>query len=100
MARDWEVSNTLADLKARMAKFGDNIASVPISMVEEYDRETGRRFWVVDIHIKVHRVTEFDISVEGNTLSDALRRAYLGLNNEMGLLNKAARANLVFSVVV
>lgn len=99
MARDWEVSNTLADLKARMARFGDNIATVPISMVEEYDPTRGR-FWVVDLHIKVHRVTEFDISVEGKTLSEALRRAYLGLNNEMGLLERAARANLVFEVSV
>lgn len=99
MARDWEVSNTLADLKARMAKFGPNIAAVPISMVEEYTPARGT-FWVVDIHIKVYRFTEFDISVEGKTLSEALRRAYLGLNNEMGLLERAHRANRVFEVAV
>jgi hypothetical protein len=99
LARDWEVSNTLADLKARMARFGVNVAPVPISMVEEYDPGRGM-IWVVDIHIKVYRKTEFDISVEGKTLSEALRRAYLGLNNELGLLERADRANRVFEVAV
>lgn len=81
-----------------MTKFGNNVAPVPLSMTEEY--RDGRIVWVVDIHIKVRRVTEFDISTEGETLSDALRAAYLGLNNELGLLNRAARANLAFGVAV
>lgn len=102
MARDWEVSNTLASLKARMAKFGENVAPVPICMTEE-TRTDGERFWtmwVVDLHIKVRRVTEFDISTEAETLSEALRKAYLGLNNEEALVAHAARANLAFGVTV
>ena len=98
MARDWEVSNTLASLKVRMAQFGVNIAPCPIAMTEEL--RDGQTVWVVDIHIRVRRVTEFDISTEGATLSEALRAAYLGLNNEAGLRTRAARANEAFGVAV
>ena len=98
MARDWEISRTLADLMVRMAQFGENVASVPLAMTQE---RRGTRFvWVVDVHIKVRRVTEFDISTEGETLTDALRSAYLGLNNERGLMHRAARANAAYGVAV
>lgn len=96
MARDWEVSDTLADLQARMAKFGENIAPIPITMTMEL--RGNKMQWIVDIHIKVHRVTEFDISTQGESLSEALRSAYLGLNNEMGLLDRANRANKAFGI--
>lgn len=98
MARDWEVSNTLASVKARMAQFGANVAPCPIAMTEEF--RDGQTVWVVDLHIRVRRVTEFDISTEGSTLSEALRAAYLGLNNEAGLRLRASRANEAFGVAV
>lgn len=98
MARDWEISRTLADLMVRMSQFGENVASVPIAMTEE--NRNGLRVWIVDLHIKVRRVTEFDISTEGTTLSEALRSAYLGLNNERGLVSRAARANDAYGVTV
>jgi hypothetical protein len=98
MARDWEASNTLAMIEDRLEKYGVNIADLPISMTKEL-REDGY-WWVVDLHIRVRRVTEFDISTEGRTLGAALRAAYLGLNNELGLITRAARANLVFGVAV
>lgn len=88
----------MASLKVRMATFGLNIAPVPLSMVEEY--RGGKSVWCVDIHIKVYGVTEFDISTEGPTLSAALRAAYLGLNNERGLTDRAAKANAAYGVVV
>lgn len=82
-----------------MAGFGENIAPVPIAM-SKYTKQDGPEYWIVDLHIKVARVTEFDISAEGSTLSAALRSAYLGLNNEEGLKARAHRANTVFVVRV
>jgi hypothetical protein len=98
VARDWEISSTLADLRLRMDRFGDNVAPVPISLTMEF--RDGKVLWCVDIHVKVLRQTEFDISTEGPTLSAALRAAYLGLNNEQELLRRASRANIAFGVAV
>lgn len=81
-----------------MAQFGTNSADLPIAMTLEL-REEGR-VWVVDIHIRVRRVTEFDISTEDVLLSKALRGAYLGLNNHTGLVRHAHRANQAYGVEV
>lgn len=99
MARDWEISNTLSILAERMSHFGENIAPIPICMTQEA-REDGSLVWVVDLHIKVRGKTEFDMSAEGETLSAALRSVYLGLNNERGLVRRAAEANLAFGVAI
>lgn len=81
-----------------MAQFGVNTAPCPIAMTEEY--RDGRTIWTVDIHVRVHRVTEFDISTESSSLAGALRAAYLGLNNEVGLRLRASRANQTFGIEV
>jgi hypothetical protein len=98
VARDWEMSNTLASLLERMAKFGNNVAPVPLCITLEL-RE-GVPVYVVDLHIKVIRTTEFDLTAEATTLSGALRSAYLGLNNERGLVERAAESNLAFGVAI
>lgn len=82
VARDWADTNeTRKGILARMAAFGENVAAFPYSETMEY-RETGK-VWVVDIHVKVRRSVEFDISAERPDLHEALRCVYLGLNNEM-----------------
>lgn len=100
MARDWTDTASLREaIFTRMEAYGENCADVPFS--EYQQRETGNILkWVVDIHVKVRRVTEFDVTGEGLTLSEALRRAYLALNNEPMVLKNAARTNSTFGVAV
>lgn len=88
MARDW--SNTRAvrdDILERMARFGENIAEFPFT--ETLERRLDGLMWVVDLHVKVIRSVEFDLTAEGRTLAEALRKAYLGLNSEIGLRKNA-----------
>lgn len=99
MARDWErASIVIVDILDRMDKFGKNIATFPFCVTQEI--RNGEPVWVVDIHVKVKNKTEFDISSEGATLSQALKGAYLGLNNEEGISAQAQRANQAFGVTV
>jgi DNA-directed RNA polymerase alpha subunit len=63
-----------------MAMHGINIAEVPFC--ETMERRSDEHVWVVDLHVKVARKTEFDISAVGLTLAEALRRAYLSLSHE------------------
>lgn len=100
MARDWTDTKSIREsIFERMEAYGDNVAEVPFSMYQQ--REEGNILkWVVDIHVKIKRVTEFEITGEGLTLSEALRRAYLGLNNEPMVLANAARGNATFGVAV
>jgi hypothetical protein len=81
VARDWtNTDDVREDIFHRMEAFGQNIAPVPYAACLE-NREDGP-VWVVDIHVKVRRLIEFDITAEGKHLHEALRRIYLGLNNE------------------
>lgn len=81
MARDWtDTEETREAILKRMALYGVNIAEVPFC--ETMERRGDEHLWVVDLHVKVARKTEFDISVVGETLAEALRRAYLSLSHE------------------
>jgi hypothetical protein len=99
VARDWsDEGSVLTDIFARMSGYGANIAAIPYTCYLERRGET--LFWVVDLHVKVSRVTEFEVSGEGPTLQEALRRAYLALNNEPMVLSRAAKSNEAFGVAV
>lgn len=81
MARDWKNTDAVRqDILTRMASFGENIAEFPLAMTMEL--RNGKPWWVVDIHIRVRRTIEFDLTGEGEELHVAMRRAYLGLNSE------------------
>lgn len=82
----------------RMSEYGANIAPVPFSSYIE--NRNGEEIWCVDLHIKVKRLTEFEINVEGKTLSEALKRAYIGISHEPLNLRAAARSNETFGVTV
>lgn len=91
MARDWNDTHVVRDdILKRMAAFGDNIAPIPYAAALE-NRDEGPT-WVVDIHVKVKRVIEFDLSAEGKTLAEALRCIYLGLNSEVNLRRTNGKA--------
>ena len=97
MARDW--NNTPAvreDILNRMAKFGENIAEFPLTQTLE--RRDGKLVWVVDIHIKVARLVEFDLTGEGDTLAEALRKVYLGLNSQANLYRNVIHGNTYTAV--
>ena len=98
MARDWEISETLELLKTKMATYGENSAEVPMAM--SYEMTENGWMWVVNAHIRVRGVTEFDIDAAEPLLSAALRRVYLGFNNTPGLVRRAARANEAFGITV
>ena len=81
MARDW--SNTEETRKLilkRMAEHGVNVAEIPFS--EWMERRGDEHVWVVEVHVKVTRTSEFDVCGEGLTLPEALRTAYLSLTRE------------------
>lgn len=85
MARDWNDTRAVqADILKRMEAFGSNVAPIPYTETMEY-REGEGYYWIVDIHVKVRRTVEFDLSAEAQTLAEALRCVYLGLNSEANL---------------
>lgn len=99
MARDWDDIELVQDaIFNRMGKYGDNVADIPYSVYQE--RRPDGLWWLVQIHIKVLKVTEFDIEGEGRTVAEALRSAYLALNNEPMTLQRAATSNLAFGIAV
>lgn len=99
MARDWEkethqVRGEILDL---MGTYGDNVATVPFC--EYLELREGEPIWCVDLHVKVRRKTEFEVSGEGPTLGRALKGAYIRLCNESQILRQAERSNATFGVV-
>lgn len=81
MARDWsDTESVRLDILKQMALHGINTAHIPFSAVME--RRSDEHVWVIDLHVKVARQREFDITAEGLTLMDALRSAYLCLSRE------------------
>lgn len=101
MARDWnDEAPTLAALEARlMALAPGNTAPCPIATSKQQD-EFGQWGWVVDIHVRIPRVTEYEVTGVGKTFAGALRRAYLGLNNEPNLRKLSVRTNATFGVTI
>lgn len=96
MARDWtDKESVRADILSRMAQYGENCAAIPYC-----ESQMGDGSWVIDIHVKVRGLTEFEIGGAAPTLVDALRRAYLALNNEPMILSRASTANATFGVAV
>ena len=80
MPRDWSEEKTMEALQARLEAIApENTAPIPIACSYERD-ENGKLGWIVDIHVRIPRVTEYDVQGAGLTLAGALRRAYLGLN--------------------
>lgn len=99
MARDWtDTEQVQDDIFTRMAGYGENTAEIPYSIFQER-REDGL-WWVVQIHVRVPGITDFDMEGEGKTVDSALRCLYLGLNNQDRTLNQAKQSNLIFGVAV
>lgn len=101
MARDWnDETATLTALEARVASIApENLAPIPIAMSLER-QDDGQLMWRVDVHIKIYRVTEYDVEGWGISPPDALRRAYLALNSEARLRGLANAANVQFGIAV
>jgi hypothetical protein len=54
----------------------DNIAPIPVAIWQEDGK------WNVEVHVRVRRVTEYEVCGTGVTLSDALANARRALANE------------------
>lgn len=99
MARDWSEEATLTALEDRLARLApENIAPIPIAACKEL--VDGTPYWTVDVHVRIPRVTEYEVSGTDKTLAGALRRAYLALNNEPNVREKANASNRRFAVEV
>lgn len=98
MARDWSEGETLALLEMRVAERAPgNTAPFPISCSKQQD-DLGNWVWVVDVHVRIPGVTEYEVTGSSTTFADALRRAYLGLNNEWNLRRTADAANRLYGI--
>lgn len=102
MARDWDPASTMALLEARLEKVApNNTAPIPISVHKErHEVYPDRWVWVANVMVRIPRVTEYDVEGFGDTAGDALRRVYLGLNNEARTRRQANVANAQFGVQV
>lgn len=76
-----------------------NTASVPLTITAEPGPD-GHWLWSVDIHVRIPRETEYEVTAVGNTVAAAIRKAYLGLNNEALLRKRSDVSNRKFGVVV
>lgn len=89
-------------LEERVAKLApENTAPIPIAChKEESELEPGKWIWVVSVMVRIPRITEYDVEGFGETLPDAARRAYLGLNNEQRTRKQADASNKQFGVLL
>lgn len=101
MARDWDAeAETMKALDERLMRLApDNTAEFPISCVQQRD-QNGNLGWVVDIHVRIPRVTEYEVTAFHPTYAGAIRRAYLGLNNETKIRQQSHASNKTFGVTV
>jgi hypothetical protein len=99
VARNWnDESPTLAALEARLQSLAPgNVSDMPISSAKQKD-DNGSWAWTVDLHVRIPNVTEYEVTGVGRTFTGALRRAYLGLNNEQNVRRMAHAANAAFGV--
>ena len=101
MARDWtDEPKTIAALEERLDRLAPgNTARVPIAAARELD-DTGEPAWTVDVHVRIPGVCEYDVTGVGHTLAGALRRAYLGLNNETNLRRLTSHAKHFMAALI
>lgn len=100
MARDWNELSTMVSLEERVAsRAPGNTAEFPISIIRQQD-DLDRWVWVIDIHVRIPGVTEYEVTASDPSYPAALRKAYLGLNNEGNLRRNADAANAAFGVRV
>lgn len=101
MTRDWNsVGASLHYLEKRIAAIAPgNTAEFPLCITKEKD-EHGIWGWVVDVSIRIPGVTEYEVAGVARTITGALRRALLGLNNQPLLRQRADAANKQFGVIV
>jgi hypothetical protein len=91
VARDWQNETlTITALQDRLDKIAPgNTAPVPIAAAMEHT-DDGEPCWTVDVHVRIPGEAEYEVTGAGKTLCGALRRAYLGLNNEKQIRDLSA----------
>jgi hypothetical protein len=98
VARDWKFEPTLQALEERLKRLAPhNTASVPLTITAEPGLN-GAWVWTVDIHVRIPRTTEYEVTATGDTVAAAVRKAYLGLNNEALIRKRSDAANRQFGL--
>lgn len=101
MARDWREAPMETLERRLMSLAPDNAAPIPIAAhKEESELEPGHWIWIVSVTVRIPGVTEYDVEGFGDTVWEAARRAYLGLNNEPRLRKQADISNKQFGVLL
>lgn len=77
----------------------ENAAEFPLSCYKTKN-EGGELVWFVEAHVRIPKVTEYEVTGEDKTLAEAARRAYLALNSEARLRGLSDAANKQFGVEV
>jgi hypothetical protein len=99
VARDWTFEPTLQALEERLKRLApNNTASVPLTITAEPGLN-GAWTWTVDLHVRIPRLTEYEVTATGDTVSAAIRKAYLGLNNEALIRKRSDVSNAKFGVI-
>lgn len=76
-----------------------NTAQIPVAVSQELDEENNV-IWVVDIHVRIPRVTEYDLTTSAPSYAVALRKAVASLNSESRIRRHANWANERFGIAV
>lgn len=89
-------------LEERVTKLApENTAPIPISCHKQQSEiHPDQWIWVVTVMVRIPGVTEYDVEGFGDTIEDAARRAYLGLNNEPRIRKQADLSNKQFGVLL
>jgi len=95
VARDWN-TEPVDELERRLRDIApNNTAPYPLEIVLD-----SRGIWTVDIHVRIPRITEYELTGVGETLLQALERAHWGLDRETENRKHADAANRKFGVEV
>ena len=76
-----------------------NTAQIPVAVSQELT-EDGTMLWVVDIHVRIPRITEYDLTTSAPSYAVALKKAVASLNSESRIRRHANWANERFGVAV
>ena len=95
MARDWTDTDSINDLHRRLCRVApDNKAPIPLSV----SFENGK--WHVDVHVRIARKTEYEISGVHKDLLEAIKRVHWGLDRELANTMYRNASNRRFGVAV
>jgi hypothetical protein len=90
-----DLDKAMNKLHAQLTKHAEgNTAPIPLAMNQEY--LDGSLVWYVMIHVRLPRVTEYEVEAHADTLPDALSHAAYALGKQHLLRTAATRDGEVY----